>query len=502
MSKLGLLQAAGIVLVLCTTAAIAAPAQTFNTLVSFDGTNGADPYAGLVQGTDGNFYGTTYYGGASGDGTVFKITPAGTLTSLYSFCSETNCTDGASPYAGLIQGTDGNFYGTTYYGGANKDMICSMEGYGCGTIFKMTPSGTLTTLYSFCSQTNCADGYQPTAGLIQASNGNFYGTTSSGGAKEDGTVFEITSSGALTTLHSFSNTDGAGPVAALVQASNGNFYGTTSGGANGGGTVFKITPAGTLTTLYSFCPETDCTDGEYPWGGLIQASDGNFYGTTSAGGANSNGAYCTRGGCGTVFEITSSGKLTTLYSFCSETNCTDGAVPYAGLIQATDGDFYGTTYLGGNGNNDALCPDAGCGTIFQITSGGTLTTLYRFCPQSDCAGGANPYAGLIQASNGNFYGTTSVDGPGSGTVFSLAVGLGPFVETRPTSGKVGTKVIILGNNLKGTTSVAFNGTAAAFKVVSDTEIKTSVPNGATTGYVTVTTPKKKLKSNVVFRVTK
>src|ERR1022692_1853466 len=190
------------VLVLCATTAIALPAQTLTTLFSFDGTDGAVPQAGLVQATNGDLYGTTESGGTSTNGTVFKITPGGTLTTLYSFCSQTNCTDGANPYAGLVQAANGNFYGTTQYGGTNHR----------GTVFKITQGGTLTTLYSFCSQTNCTDGECPFAGLVQAANGNFYGTTESGGrANGYGTVFKITPTGTLTTLHRFNGMDGAPP---------------------------------------------------------------------------------------------------------------------------------------------------------------------------------------------------------------------------------------------------------------------------------------------------
>jgi len=189
--------------------------------------DGAWPYAGLVQASDGNFYGTTTGGGANGAGTVFKVTPAGRLTTLYNFCYQGYpCSDGGDPYAGLIQATDGNFYGTTLGGGASGD----------GTVFKITPSGTLTTLYNFGG----ADGAVPYGGLIQATDGNFYGTTSGGGASGDGSVFKITPSGTLTTLHSFADSDGASPDG-LVQATDGNFYGTTyGGGAYGDGTVFRL----------------------------------------------------------------------------------------------------------------------------------------------------------------------------------------------------------------------------------------------------------------------
>jgi uncharacterized repeat protein (TIGR03803 family) len=300
------------------------------------------------------------------------------------------------------------------------------------------------------------------------------------------------------TLLSFDGTDGANPVAGLVQATDGDLYGTTlGGGATGGGTVFEITLSGALTTLYSFCPHPNngCTDGNGPYAGLIQATNGDFYGETSSGGAN--GHY------GTVFKITPSGTLMTLHSFCSESGCTDGNEPVAGLVQATDGDFYGTTYIGGAN---------GGGTVFTITPSGTLTTLYSFCAQTGCTDGANPYtAPLVQDTNGDLYGTTLQGGisnpactttPNSscGTVFRLSVGLGPFVKTQPTSGEVGAAVKLLGTNLTGASNVSFNGTAALFTVVSPSLITTTVPTGATTGMVQVVTPSGSLLSNVPFRV--
>ena len=346
----------------------AARAQSWGEVVlhSFDLGDGGLPYAGLIQGIDGNFYGTTEEGGAAG--TVFQLTPSGTLTTLHWF---TGGADGGWPYAGLIQGIDGNFYGTTWGGGSGT--------YPGGTVFKITPSGTLTTLYSFCSagefsRGNCLDGAWPVAGLIQGIDGNFYGTTKGGGANDDGTVFQLTPSGGLTTLYSFCSqsncTDGALPYAGLIQGIDGNFYGTTiEGGPNIiAGTVFKLTPSGTLTTLHSFCSQSSggapCPDGAEPAAGLIQGIDGSFYGTTYWGGAN-YGPGLPSLGAGTVFKITPSGTLTTLYSFCSEggTACTDGEDPSAGLIQGSDGNFYGTTYAGGA--ND-------WGTVFEV--GASLPT--------------------------------------------------------------------------------------------------------------------------------
>jgi uncharacterized repeat protein (TIGR03803 family) len=420
------IRACGIFL-LWATAAIALPAQTtvaptvsFTSLHSFDGTDGQFPSAALIQGTSGNLYGTTSNGGANNSGTVFKITANGALTTLYNFCSQSNCADGNTPEAGLIQATDGDFYGTTEGGGTNGScIIVSIQ--GCGTVFKITPSGKLTTLYMFCSETNCMDGAYPAAGLVPGSDGAFYGTTQSGGANiYYGSVFRIIPSGKLTTLHSFNTADGAYPAAALVQGPNGNLYGTTINGGAGGecldgcGTIFKIAPSGRFTTLHSF----NYTNGYFVQAGMIKATDGDFYGTTSGGGASGNG---------TVFKITPNGMLTVLYNF----DATDGAVPAAGLVQGTDGNFYGTTSYGGAYGD---CNAGGCGTVFKITPSGALTTLYNFCSQggSDCTDGAAPAAALIQATNGKFYGTTvaggandscSPDVDGCGTVFSLSVGL-------------------------------------------------------------------------------
>ncbi|HEY4902636.1 MAG TPA: choice-of-anchor tandem repeat GloVer-containing protein [Candidatus Sulfotelmatobacter sp.] len=491
-----ILKLAVAVLLLCVATAIGSPAQTFTDLLSFDGTDGALPYAGVVQGTDGNFYGTTYNGGSYGYGTVFKISAVGKLSSLYSFCPQDVCTDGMYPSSGLVQATNENFYGTTRYGGP----------VGNGNIFEITPAGKLTSIYVFClqrdSQGNCPDGTDPTVGLIQASNGNLYGATTTGGdgIGNDcvafggcGTIFAVTPAGKLTTLYSFCGQpnsqgiciDGDLPEAPLIQATNGNLYGTTVfGGADNQGTVFDITPAGKLSTLYSFCAHAACADGAQPAGALIQGADGNFYGTTTVGGIAS--AACPSG-CGTIFKITSQGHLTRLHAFCIQAQCLDGSDPTAGLIQATDGNFYGTTASGGSG---------AAGTVFQISPAGTFTTLHSF----DETDGQIPN-GLVQATNGSLYGTSVYGGTsGDGTAFRLSVGLDPFVAIRPTSGKVGATVSILGNNLTGTTEVAFGATAATFTVVSGSQIKATVPTGAITGEVTVTTSGVVLTSNVPFRV--
>jgi len=456
------------VLLFLAATAIVSPAQTFTAIHSFNG-NGASPFAGLVLATDGNLYGTTTAGGAYFAGTVFKITPTGRLTTIYSFCpNKYDCSDGLLPDGKLVQATDGNLYGTTLHGGPDE----------WGTIFKITPEGTLTTLHTF----DYSDGGFPNAGLMQATDGNLYGSSSGAGTYNWGTIFRMNLDGTLATLYNFCSqmncSDGSEPQAALLQAKEGNLYGTTTrGGAHGSGTIFKISLGGTLTTLYSFCAQTNCTDGAYPYTGLVQSNDGSLYGTTGQGGAYNNG---------TVFKISPTGTLTTLYEFCAQTNCADGSFPY-GLVLATDGNLYGTT--GGGGIH-------GDGTLFRITLSGTLRTL-----SFDGNDGEEPIANLMQATNGNFYGTTYSGGAyNQGTVFQLSIGLAPFVETLPISGKVGAIVDILGTNLTGATSVSFNGTAATFTVVSASEITTTVPSGATTGILTVTTPSGTLNSNVVFRV--
>lgn len=239
--------------------------------------------------------------------------------------------EGEGPWAGLVQGLDGNLYGTTYQGGSNE--IC-FNYYGCGTVFGITPSGKLTTLYTFCQQVGCSDGAAPQTPLIQATDGNLYGTTVMGGKScyyGCGTIFRISAEGSLATLHAFDDSDGAGPYAPLVQGLDGNFYGTTAaGGAHEQGTVFKMSPTGTLTTLYSFCAQDHCRDGAEPTDGLVQATDGNFYGTAPTGGKNDS-CLTNYGHCGLVFRITPAGELTIVCSFCSQANCADGAVP-DGLI--------------------------------------------------------------------------------------------------------------------------------------------------------------------------
>lgn len=383
-------------LLFCAATAIASRAQTLTTLLSFDGADGYRPSASVVQGPDGNLYGTTFYGktgchyrNSSVCSTVFAITSGGVLPKVYTFCKLANCFDGTGPAAPPVLATNGKFYGTA---GGGADL--------CGIVFELTQAGALTTLHAFDDSDGCGP-----QGLIQAVSGDLYGTTFEGGGANNngvgGTVFKITEQGTLTTLHSFcalTNCPDGDQPGSLLQASDGSFYGTTFYGgaianqycASGCGTVFRITTAGTLTTVYNFCSLPICADGSQPIS-LIQATNGNLYGTSAEGGAN---------GVGTIFEITPAGVLSTLYTFCSLPNCADGWGSGAPLVQDTDGNFYGATENGGA---------AGGGTVFKITPTGVLTTLYTFCSLANCADGAGPN-GLLQATNGTFYGTTKFGG--------------------------------------------------------------------------------------------
>ena len=435
---------------------------TFTSLASFSGTNGNDPLS-IVQGADGKLWGVTVAGGTPNCGTVFNMTLAGKLTNGFTF----KCSNGNEPQ-GLTLGTDGNYYGITFRGGSNNR----------GIVFKLTAKGVLTALSNFMVE-GSGGSSDPVGSLVQGIDGNFYGATSGGGIGSGaGTMFKITPGGKLSTLYQFDYTHGSAPYAGPMEGTDGNFYGTTySGGVYGAGTVYKMTPQGHLSVLYSF---GGVSGGPlFPVTSLIQGTDGNFYGTTSYGGPDNDG---------TVYKITPGGALTVLHNFAQ----TDGRWP-GGLVQATDGNFYGTTFYGGVYDG---------GTIFKVTATGTVTTLHSFHGTD----GTGP-ATLIQNTNGTFYGITGAGGDlncnpsvGCGTVFSLATGLGPFVETVPAIGTVGSPVIILGTNLNGVTGVSFHGTAALFNVVSSSEIVTTVPTGARTGKVIVTTAKGTLSSNVVFKV--
>lgn len=506
MCKLGFCKATPFVFLLFILLSTTVSAQQFTTL-AFKGANGGNPvYSVLVQGPDGALYGTGRFGGgnqcsAQGCGSVFKITTAGKLTTVYNFCAKPDCPEGWGPWGGLVLAKDGNFYGTTTNGGR-----CGQKGMTCGTIFKLTPKGHLTVLYSFCSLSDCADGAGPVGALIQGPDGNFYGTTSAGGIQSDycmngcGTIFRMTPSGQLTTMYILTLPDSAVPYGGLVLGSDGNFYGTTTEGGDNGpgcmdtpgcGTIFRVTPAGEFTTIHYFC-STDCSDGDFP-GGLVLAADGMFYGVAEGGG---------QGEQGTFFSITPGGQFTTIYKFCHELNCTDGSYPAGTLIQATDGNFYGVT---GQGGNIPDCPGGwGCGVVFSITPNGTETVLHIFTG----ADGQYPSGGLTQATTGDLFGTAFTGGitdpscwsQGCGTLFKISSGLGPFVRLVRNPAKVGEVFGILGQGLAGASSVSLNGTPAKFEVRSGTLVTAIVPPGAKTGFVTVATLNGTLTSNVPFKV--
>jgi uncharacterized repeat protein (TIGR03803 family) len=397
-TDLGWLKLAFIVSALCIAAGMPAVGQGFSVMHDFAGyqtDGGAQPYSAPIQATDGNFYGTTISGGGGpctfGCGTIYQITADDAFTVLYSFLAPDS-----GPSSRLIQGSDGNLYGTTAWGGGSSNCYPSS---GCGSVYEITTDGVFTTVYSF-------DEAAGPSQLLQASGGNFYGTTYYGGPSTNcnlgcGTIFQLTPAGALTSLYSFGGSDGSQP-AAVIQASDGDFYGITlGGGASGQGTIFKLTAGGTLTTLHSFSG----ADGIEP-ASLIQVKSGNFYGVTAAGGVHNGG---------TVFEITSSGTLTTVYSFCAEESCKDGLEPLS-LMQASDGNLYGTTVWGGRARQGGL--------IFEI-NGTTLTTIHSFIPtKGSYMGGQGPLGGLLQAANGNFYGTTVAGGNNNcgnscGTIFTF-----------------------------------------------------------------------------------
>jgi uncharacterized repeat protein (TIGR03803 family) len=382
-----------------------AATATNGTDSSLDGSYAVQP---PVIGSDGNLYGTTYDGGTDNNGTVYMMTPQGTLTTLYSFQGY----DGIGP-RGLLIETNGLFYGTTKQGGANvtADNLC------CGTIFTITPQGTLTTIHSFDS----TDGNTSDSGVVPSGNGTFYGTTYGGGAgstftgtnvsdsygdgvqNPPGTVYTVTAQGTVTTVHSFSGADGANPGKEAVVGTDGNVYGTTLfGGANNAGTVYTISSAGTFTLLYSF---TGGDDGAYPKAQLVQGPDGNFYGTTLNGGGKVGLARCGSIGCGTVFKITPQGTVTTLHDFSGDP---EPAVP-GSLTLGPDGNYYGTSYTGGTNH---------IGTVFMITPEGVVTTLYQFGGPD----GSYPIAGLTLAGDGSYYGATTAGGANDdGVIFQVFI---------------------------------------------------------------------------------
>jgi uncharacterized repeat protein (TIGR03803 family) len=418
----------------------------------------------LIQGRDGGLYGTTSgFGQTLTDGTAFRVSLGGALNVLHTFNGE----DGQFIEGGLTLAIDGNYYGTASQGGAS----------GAGTLFKVMSTGTFALLYQF---TGGSDGGYPNAPPIQAADGNLYGTTATG------TVYRYTpSSGTLNTILSL-NADGSqgqDVEAALLQAADGTLYGTAAaGGANGCGVIFRLTTSGTLLNVYSFA----CgAGGTTPFSALIQASDGNLYGTTVEGGNITSNRDCAFG-CGTVYKL-SGGAISILYAFSGEP--ADGALPSASLVEGTDGQLYSSTHDGGAFN---------VGALYRISTGGQYQLLYSFAANI----GANADGTLVQDTSGVFYGTTTLGGKyGAGSVYNLNMGLTPFIALVRYTGRIGQPVQILGQGLTGSTAVTINGVAAtSFKVVTDRYMTAVVPTGATTGPVVVTTPTGTLTSNHNFRI--
>jgi uncharacterized repeat protein (TIGR03803 family) len=349
----------------------------FSVLHNFDDTDGGFPMASLIMGSDGNLYGSSL-GVDYNDGTIFKITPQGAFTVLHTFGGA----DGSFPESALVEDADGNFYGTTVFGGGAGSG-------GAGSVFVITPAGTLTTLHGF----SYSDGYEPN-GIILGPEGAFYGTTQQGGADNAGVIFRITRGGKFTLLHSFSGSDGAGSQSALTLGKDGNFYGVTYyGGTENYGTIFRMTPKGVLTSLYSFTGEY----GSYPTGALVEDADGNFYGTTNfATGAKEGG---------TVYKFNpTSGEISALYEFFGGAG---GEYPLSGVILGPGGTLYGTTLAGGA---------AGAGVAFALSPSGTLQVLHSFTEGAD---GGSPAGGLLRVGT-SFYGTTSAGGATFyGTIYSL-----------------------------------------------------------------------------------
>jgi uncharacterized repeat protein (TIGR03803 family) len=436
-------------------------AQTYKVLYNF-GTHAGDPsnprYSGTIsQGRHGYLYTSTDDIWTDGLGSAFSLTTEGQLTVLHSF----NISDGKAPVGGLSLGLDGYYYGTGTFGGDA----------GFGTVFNMrADNGGVGTLYSFSGGD---DGAYPNAAPLQSIGGNFFGTTV-GTSNTHGSIYKISASGKFTLLHVFTGSDGSSPYAPLVQAADGNFYGTTfEGGAYGYGTIFRISRWGDFTVLYHF----DWNHGANPYAPLVQGMDGNFYGVTAQGGAS---------GGGVAFKLKPHGNVIVLHNF---TGGTDGNNEVGGLVQATDGNFYGTNNLGGA---------HGWGVLFRLGPTGVFKVLHAF----DWDTGASPQAALVQQTNGLLYGTAAVGGSaGDGTFYSLDLKLAPFVKFLPASGQVGSNVQLLGQGFFGATQVSFNGVPSSFGPIYDTYLVAIVPAGATSGYITVTTPTGILKSDRQFVVT-
>ena len=458
--------------------ALVSAAQTPTVLYNFNANNSGDPLGfsnsgTLAQGQDGNIYTTSNSGGTGSypypEGTLFSMTPAGSLTELLTFA---------------YSNENGCPEGCNPYSGVEplpdgNFLVAPLTGgqSGYGPVLIVSPNGTVTQLYSF---TGGSDGGQPYASPILGTDGNYYGTTACGGAtpcgnmtQGCGTVYQLTPAGTLGWVHQFTGTDGCNGLSPLVQGKDGNFYGSTSGGT---GSIFRVTPAGVFTFLNKSQGGVTAP--------LVQGSDGNLYGTAVSG----------SGTCGTIFKVTPAGKLTVLHALSGDES--EGCDFYAGVVQGTDGYFYAVTTAGGQNN---------WGTIVRVGSkgGSTFSVLYHFDGANGVIGGGVKVS-LLQHTNGSFYGLSNVGGTYNyGTFFSWnpSTPLKPFVSLVTTSAPVGATIGILGQGFTGTKKVAFSGIVASFTVISDTYLTAAVPTGAKSGFVTVKTPSGTPKSSEKFTVT-
>lgn len=435
-------------------------AQSYKVLVNFNEAP-SGPESQIIAQSRGGYLVTTADDSGNDPGTAFRITTSGELTVLHEF----DTTDGATPSGGLTLGRNGRFYGTAETGGAN----------GFGTVFEMTPDGLVKTLHDFAGGSG---GGSPTAPPIQSLYGDFYGTTFATGGIEgmpgvEGSVYKITEDGSFTLLHGFSGPDGDIPWGPLVQATNYWFYGTTAGGGtHGDGTIFRISSKGEFESLFNF----DGTHGKGPYAELIQAYDGDFYGVAVNGGAHNSGV---------VFRMTPKNQVTVLYDF---TGGSDGSGPIGGLVQATNGYLYGTTEQGGA---------YGGGVLFRISTSGDFKVVHNFQQST----GSDPQNTLIQHTDGFLYGETVFGGSyGQGVFFRFDLGLPAFVTYLPSYGRVGMTVQILGDGFTDDTQVFFNDVKAEVTEVEPTYLRAIVPDGASTGPITVTTTKGVLKGNKPFIV--
>ena len=465
------------------------PSGTLMVIHEFAAPNGFS-IGGVTLGTDGRFYGVVINGGIGPDGAVFKLTMGGNLTTLHSF---TGGADGRTPLVPPIEGIDGNFYGTAAAGGAG---VCSQ---GCGTVYEVPSSGAERTLHMF----NGADGASPHAPLVQGTDGNFYGTTYSGGYKGNGTIFRISPSGSFLSLFNFHGANGSNPVG-LIQGSDGAFYGTTvNGGAFNAGVVFKLAN-GSFTVLHSF---TGGSGGIGPEGGLVEATDGNLYGTTAAGTCGDN----------TIFRITPTGEFATLYIFPSDASM--GCEPLATLLQRTDGLLYGTTAGGGSLNEGVFFSfDIGAGPFVTFLPaarqvGHTVEILGQGLTGATGVSFGGTPATTFTVLTDTFMTATVPDGATTGFI-KVITPSGTFTSNKqfqvkpqitgvsPMSGPIGTSVVITGVSLTQTSKITFNNVVATnFTVNSDAQVTVIVPAGATTAKVGVTTTGAPVYSATNFTVT-